>query len=134
MKREFHAKSSAKTPYAKPACRGSFVCLVCGRPVAPLDTGGAHRNHCPHCLASRHLDILPGDRAASCGGIMEPVAVWVKKNGEWALIHRCKICGTLSANRIAADDDPLKLLSFAVRPLACPPFPLERLGDLVNGR
>ena len=37
---------------------------------------------------------------------MEPIAVWVRKNGEWAIIHRCKICGALSSNRIAADDNP----------------------------
>ena len=24
---------------------------------------------------------------------MEPIGVWVRKNGEWALIHRCKRCG-----------------------------------------
>ena len=31
---------------------------------------------------------------------MEPIAVWVRKNGEWAIIHRCKVCGALSSNRI----------------------------------
>ena len=30
---------------------------------------------------------------------MEPVAVWVRKGGEWAIIHRCKRCGKLSSNR-----------------------------------
>ena len=58
---------------------------------------------------------------------MEPIGVWVRKNGEWAVIHRCKRCGTLSSNRIAADDDPVKLMSIAVKPLASPPFPLELL-------
>lgn len=38
----------------------------------------------PNCLSSLHLDIEPGDREADCGGIMEPVGVWVRKNGEWA--------------------------------------------------
>ena len=47
----------------------------------------------------------------ACGGIMEPVAVWVRKGGEWAIIHRCKRCGKLSSNRVAADDNPMKLMS-----------------------
>ena len=58
---------------------------------------------------------------------MEPVAVWVRKGGEWAIIHRCKICGVLHSNRVAADDTPMLLMSLAVKPLAAPPFPLDRL-------
>ena len=82
---------------------------------------------CPNCLASVHLDDEPGDRAADCGGTMEPVAVWVRKGGERAIIHRCKICGVLHSNRVAADDNPMLLMSLAVKPLAAPPFPLDRL-------
>lgn len=73
------------------------------------------------------MDKIPGDRAADCGGIMEPIAVWVRKNGEWAIIHRCTRCGHLSSNRIAADDNPVKLISIALKPLAQPPFPLEQI-------
>jgi ribosome biogenesis GTPase len=58
---------------------------------------------------------------------MEPVAVWVRRGGEWALVHRCRTCGHLSSNRIAADDNEALLLSMAVKPLSQPPFPLERL-------
>ncbi len=104
-----------------------FICFYCGRPVQPNPEGTAHRNHCPWCLYSLHLDISPGDRASSCGGLMEPVAVSVKKNGEWALIHRCKDCGALRENRIAGDDNEMALLSIAVRPVAQPPFPLDGL-------
>lgn len=88
--------------------------------------GSGHRNHCPNCLHSKHLDIEPGDRNADCGGVMEPVAVWVRKGGEWALIHRCRMCGTFSSNRIAADDNSLLLISIAAKPIASPPFPLDR--------
>jgi len=76
------------------------------------------------------VDEAPGDRAADCGGIMEPVGVWVRKNGEWAVIHRCRRCGKLSSNRVAADDNPMKLMSIALKPLAAPPFPLERIEEL----
>ena len=37
----------------------------------------------------------------------------------------CKVCGTLSSNRIAADDNPVKLISLAMKPIALPPFPLD---------
>lgn len=63
---------------------------------------------------------------------MEPVAVWVRKNGEWAIIHRCKQCGTFSSNRVAADDNPMKLMSIAMRPLCQPPFPLEYLQEMTD--
>ncbi len=60
----------------------SFVCRVCGAEVTSDGAGTQNRNHCPNCLSSVHLDIVPGDRAADCGGIMEPIGVWVRKNGE----------------------------------------------------
>lgn len=58
---------------------------------------------------------------------MGPIAVWIRHGGEWAIIHRCQGCGALRSNRIAGDDNELALLSLAVRPLALPPFPLDRL-------
>ena len=57
--------------------------------------------------------------------------VWARENGEWAIIHRCRICGKISSNRIAADDNIVKLLSIAVKPLSLPPFPLEYFEELV---
>ena len=113
-----------------------FTCNVCGEMVTPLGAGTEHRNHCPHCLSSLHLDDIPGDRAAGCGGVMEAVGVWVRKGGEWAIIHRCRRCGHLSSNRTAADDNPVALLSLAAKPLASPPFPLhlmERMANQLNG-
>ena len=90
-------------------------------------SGTQHRNHCPSCLWSRHLDVDPGDRAADCGASMEPIAITVRNDGEWVLIHRCRGCGALASNRVAGDDNPLLLVRIAVRPLAQPPFPLDRL-------
>lgn len=102
----------------------AFTCKYCGKPVTLPLSGTRHRNHCPHCLWSRHVDGQPGDRTATCGGLMEPIAVWAKRNGEWALFHRCDQCGWLRANRIAGDDNQVALLSLAMRPIANPPFPL----------
>jgi ribosome biogenesis GTPase len=101
-----------------------FVCAVCNTPVSLENAGTEHRNHCPQCLCSVHLDNKPGDRSSLCKGIMDAIGVWVKKNGEWAIIHRCRSCGKLSANRIAADDNPMLLMSISLKPLANPPFPL----------
>lgn len=123
-----------KPDYRHSACVESFVCKVCGAPVAPDGAGSQHRNHCPKCLSSLHVDQEPGDRASLCGGIMDPVSVWVRKGGEWAVIHRCRLCGALSSNRIAADDNPALLLSIAVKPLAMTPFPLNKLEEVFGQR
>ena len=61
---------------------------------------------------------------------LDPIGVWVRKGGEWAIIHRCRRCGALSSNRAAADDNPMKLMSIALKPLCEPPFPLERMEEL----
>jgi hypothetical protein len=130
MNRENKRKRYQKGYYRNHACDAPFTCRVCGRVVLPAGAGSAHRNHCPNCLTSLHLDVEPGDRAADCGGVMEPVAVWVRGRGEWAVIHRCRRCGALSSNRVAADDNPMKLMSIAMRPLSAPPFPLERIEEM----
>lgn len=103
----------------------AFVCANCGRPVPPPESGGRNRNHCPSCLYSLHLDIRPGDRLSPCKAPMRPIAVWVKPDGEWCVLHRCDRCGVIKANRIAADDDEGALLKLAVRPVTRLPFPLE---------
>src|SRR4051794_2073561 len=40
----------------------SFCCEHCQQLVLPV-TNGSYRNHCPFCLRSKHVDILPGDRS-----------------------------------------------------------------------
>ncbi|RFU86014.1 RNHCP domain-containing protein [Streptomyces triticagri] len=95
-----------------------FKCAGCLLDV-PLDAPGTgHRNHCPNCLLSLHVDArVPGDRAAGCRGRMEAVSMSARPDGEWLLIHQCLTCGELSANRIAGDDNPLALVRLALRPL-----------------
>lgn len=132
MNRENKRKQYEKGYYKTHPSDDAFTCKSCGRLVTSAGAGTQHRNHCPYCLSSQHLDIEPGDREADCGGVMEPIAVWVRKNGEWAIIHRCRICGTLSSNRIAADDNPVKLMSIAMKPVALPPFPIERIEEVVG--
>ena len=104
-----------------------FHCINCSQLVLIASAGTDQRNHCPHCLWSLHVDFQNGDRRSACRSPMEPISVWVKHNGEWAVVHRCRECGALRANRIAGDDNEVILLSLALKPLARPAFPLERL-------
>lgn len=84
------------------ACENAgFICGRCGTIVAPL-TDGSYRNHCPTCLFSKHVDVLPGDRAAHCHALMAPVALRVGRKG-WQLVHRCARCGVRRVNRVARD-------------------------------
>ena len=121
MRKQYKPKSHFGT------LESPFACAHCHGAVPPVATGTKHRNHCPWCLWSVHVDVRPGDRRSGCGGPMEPIAVWVRPDGEWAIVHRCRQCGATRTNRIAGDDSTLALMSLAVRPLAQPPFPLDRL-------
>lgn len=90
----------------------SFVCAHCGKEVEPL--GYSSRNHCPFCLWSLHLDVNPGDRAADCGGQMEPIRVETDPRKGYIITHRCQKCGALRRNRAAHEakiqPDNLRLL------------------------
>jgi hypothetical protein len=77
-----------------------FTCGHCGRAVL----GAGYTNHCPACLWSRHVDVSPGDRAATCGELMEPVAV-VFERGEYVIGFRCTKCNHRWRNKAADDDD-----------------------------
>lgn len=113
---------------------GDFPCIHCDSTVPATAPGTEHRNHCPACLWSKHLDSRPGDRSAACGGGMEPIAVAVRPDGEWGIVHRCGECGAVKVNRIAGDDNSMLLISLAARPLARPPFPLDRFESTMGGR
>ena len=101
---------------------GDFVCRNCGAFVSVNEalSGVSNRNHCPHCLSSRHLDHFePGDRLSACKACMKPIGLTFKRSvkkyashqlGELMLVHLCDGCGKVSINRIAADDDPELIL------------------------
>jgi hypothetical protein len=92
-----------------------FTCLVCGRVVS----GDGYTNHCPSCLWSRHVDVLPGDRAATCLGLMEPVGVLYGER-EVRLAHVCVSCGYIGHNRVSAHDDPDAVRALLGRPVPDP--------------
>lgn len=106
-----------------------FTCGHCGLHVELPRYGTSHRNHCPYCLHSLHVDNETGDRRSDCRGIMAPIAVWVRDDGEWSLVHRCNRCGFMRTNRIAGDDSEAALLSMAARPIAQLPFPIGAIAS-----
>lgn len=94
-----------------------FRCVFCTKRVAVgKRIGTKHRNHCPDCLWSKHVDWKKaGDRKAKCGAGMRPIGLTFKeegrdkwgrkKQGELMVIQKCEGCGKISINRIAADDE-----------------------------
>jgi uncharacterized CHY-type Zn-finger protein len=84
----------------------NFICGHCGTEVQ----GNGYTNHCPECLWSRHVDEEPGDRAATCQGLMRPMAVeW---HPEAAIItHRCEVCGHTKRNKTTEGDSREALLA-----------------------
>ncbi|KKW20129.1 MAG: hypothetical protein UY63_C0001G0034 [Parcubacteria group bacterium GW2011_GWA2_51_10] len=85
-----------------------FVCAHCGVKVV----GDGYTNHCPQCLWSKHVDINPGDRAATCGGLMEPIRV-DGGSGEYRLVHLCHDCGIERRNKMEKGDDINALITLA---------------------
>ena len=76
MNRENKKRKYDKKYYKTHPCTDSFTCKICGWPVVSAGAGSNHRNHCPNCLHSIHLDNEPGDRESRCHGRMEPIGVW----------------------------------------------------------
>lgn len=95
-----------------------FRCGKCRVFVGQTVSGGKHRNHCPFCLASRHVDLRrPGDRECPCRALMPAIGVAFRADGEQMLVHRCNGCGVERQNRIAADDDPVAVMRLLPVPL-----------------
>ena len=52
--------------------------------------------------------------------------------GAWEIIQRGRDCGEMKNSQMSEDDSPLKILAVASKPLAFPPFPLERIEELTK--
>ena len=79
-----------------------FICENCGMEIEKLNYTA--RDHCPHCLYSKHVDIMPGDRANSCLGLMKPVGIEKYKN-TYKIIYKCSKCNQIHKNIMANDDN-----------------------------
>ena len=106
--------------------KNGFICAHCGRWVSNVAPGTKHRDHCPYCLWSQHLDLeIAGDRKSQCKGMMEPIGLtfkhegwdkWGKKRqGEIMIVYQCQKCGKISINRIAGDDNPQAIFSLLTK-------------------
>lgn len=94
-----------------------FDCLKCGFHVI----GNGFTNHCTNCLWGRHVDVNPGDRTATCLGMMEPIAVEGSTSGStnskkgryssYFIVHRCETCGFKRKNRIQKEDSEDAILA-----------------------
>jgi len=89
-----------------------FVCEHCEAKVSPAKK--TSRNHCPTCLYSKHVDIVPGDRMEVCQGLMKPVD-YEYKQGTVEIQFRCIKCGKSGVNKAASDDTLDELLSMKVQ-------------------
>ena len=85
-----------------------FTCEHCENHVA----GGGYTNHCPKCLWSKHVDVNPGDRMASCGGMMEPIAL-EGSSPDYVIVHRCLVCKYQHRNKTITEDETDTLLEVA---------------------
>ena len=97
-----------------------FACKNCSKAVSPIIRGSI-RNHCPSCLYSLHVDITPGDRLATCGGLMSPIGARQHSKKGWQIEHKCAVCGFVRVNIVADDDDFDKICKLAA----------NRIGDFV---
>ena len=77
-----------------------FTCEHCGAEVV----GDGYTNHCPTCLWSKHVDVSPGDRAAACGGMMEPIEI-MQNGRDFLVLHKCVACSYIKKNKLARNDD-----------------------------
>lgn len=79
-----------------------FICENCGQLVSPL--GYTARDHCPHCLYSKHVDIMPGDRSNECKGLLKPIGI-EKFKDTYKILYKCNKCHKPHKNIMAKDDD-----------------------------
>lgn len=89
-----------------------FVCENCGKKVSKL--GYTSRDHCPHCLYSKHVDNMPGDREAECRGLLKPIQVELDSKKGYVIIYKCEKCGAIRKNKSAIDDDMDLLIKLTV--------------------
>ena len=79
-----------------------FICENCGKKVTKL--GYTARDHCNHCLYSKHVDINPGDRKNTCLGLLKPIGL-EKYKDTFKIIYQCKKCHQIHKNIMAKDDN-----------------------------
>ncbi|MEE3343212.1 MAG: RNHCP domain-containing protein [Bacilli bacterium] len=90
-----------------------FICENCNKKVNKLNYTA--RDHCPYCLYSKHLDIMPGDRKNTCKGLMKPIGI-EKYRQTYKIIYECQKCGEKHKNITAKDDVFDKIIELSLLP------------------
>jgi uncharacterized radical SAM superfamily protein len=68
--------------------------------------GSQIRNHCSHCLYSKHLDQdVPGDRASQCKGLMRPISITYSGAKGFMINFLCVKCGHRYVNKVLHGDN-----------------------------
>ena len=91
-------------------CVEDFTCEHCGT----LVEGDGYTNHCPECLWSKHVDVHPGDRLATCEGLMKPVEI-IQQGREYLVFHKCVKCTYMKKNKLARNDNMEAVIAIAQR-------------------
>lgn len=66
----------------------NFKCEHCSHE----NVGSGFTDHCKKCLWSKHVDVDPGDREATCWGMMKPIESEVK-SAKNRIKNKCLKCG-----------------------------------------
>lgn len=90
----------------------NFFCENCNKEVHKLEYSA--RDHCPFCLYSKHVDILPGDRLNECKGLLKPIGI-EKFKDTFKIIYKCQKCGQLHKNIIAKDDNMDLIINLSIQ-------------------
>ena len=91
----------------------NFICEYCGKEVIKLNYTA--RDHCPYCLYSKHVDIMPGDRENTCKGLLKPIKIEKFKN-TYKIIYQCEKCKETHKNILANDDDMDLIIELSKNP------------------
>lgn len=88
-----------------------FICDNCGAEVSEL--GYTARDHCPYCLYSKHVDIMPGDRQNKCQGLLKPVMI-EKFKDTYKIVYKCERCHATHKNIVAKDDNMDEIIKISI--------------------
>ena len=89
-----------------------FKCDNCGQQVDKLNYTA--RDHCNHCLYSKHVDINPGDRQNNCKGMLIPIDI-EKFKDTYKIIYKCQKCGEIHKNIMAIDDNVEEIIGLSLK-------------------
>lgn len=82
----------------------NFKCEICSSFVE----SNGYTDHCPNCLASKHVDINPGDRKSECLGLMNPISTFYNKSS-FIIIYKCVKCRKIK-QVVQAPNDNIDIL------------------------